>query len=144
MLASREGWSVDELTVPALTEALGDVQAFLEQKLEQQDCSPGLQMQLSLVAEEIFVNIAHYAYPEGEGSAVVGVEISGQPPVLTLRFVDRGVPFDPLARPEADITLSAQERPIGGLGIFLTRKIMDEVVYSYEAGQNILTLRKKL
>lgn len=132
------------LTVPARTEALEDVQAFLEEQLESWDCSPSLQMQLALVTEEIFVNIAHYAYPDGSGDAVIGVQVSGQPPVLTLRFADRGIPFDPLAQPEADITLSAQERPIGGLGIFLTRKIMDEAVYTYADGQNILTLRKKL
>ena len=132
------------LTVPARTEALEDVQAFLEEQLENWDCSPSLQMQIALVAEEVFVNIAHYAYPVGAGDAVIGVQVSGQPPVLTLRFADRGIPFDPLAQPEADITLSAQERPIGGLGIFLTRKIMDEAVYTYADGQNILTLRKKL
>ncbi|MGN0708268.1 MAG: ATP-binding protein [Faecalibacterium sp.] len=135
---------MDELMVPARTEALEDVQAFLEERLEHCACSPGLQTQLCLVAEEIFVNIAHHAYPDGEGSAAIGVQISGQPPVLTMRFADRGIPFDPLARPQADITLSAQERPIGGLGIFLARKIMDEAAYSYEEGQNILTLRKKL
>lgn len=132
------------LTVPARTEALEDVQAFLEEQLESWDCSPSLQMQIALVAEEIFVNIAHYAYPDGSGDAVIGVQVSGQPPVLTLRFSDRGIPFNPLAQPEADITLSAQERPIGGLGIFLTRKIMDEAVYTYADGQNILTLQKKL
>lgn len=135
---------MNDLTVPARTEALEDVQAFLEEQLERWDCSPSLQMQLSLVAEEIFVNIAHYAYPDGAGDAVIRVHFSGQPPVLTLRFADRGIPFDPLAQPEADITLSAQERSIGGLGIFLTRKIMDEAVYSYADGQNILTLRKQL
>lgn len=132
------------LTVPARTEALEAVQAFLEEQLEGWGCPPGFRMRFSLVAEEIFVNIAHYAYPDGAGDAVIGVQVSGQPPVLTLRFADRGIPFDPLAQPEADITLPAQERPIGGLGIFLTRKIMDEAAYSYEDGQNILTLRKKL
>lgn len=135
---------MEYLTVPACTEALADVQGFLEERLESWGCAPGLQMQLSLVAEEIFVNIAHYAYLDGEGQATIGVQAGGEPPVLTLRFADRGIPFDPLAQPEADITLSAQERPIGGLGIFLTRKIMDEAVYAYEDGQNILTLRKKL
>ena len=134
----------DELTIPACDESLEAVQAFLEERLERCDCPPRLRMQLSLVAEEIFVNIAHYAYPGGAGHAVVGVQIDRQPPVLTLRFADRGIPFNPLDKPEADITLSAQDRPIGGLGIFLTRKIMDDVAYTYEAGQNILTLRKKL
>ena len=67
------------LTVPARTEALEDVQVFLEGQLESWDCSPGLQMQLSLVAEEIFVNIAHYDYPNGTGDAVIGVQISAQP-----------------------------------------------------------------
>lgn len=135
---------MNELTVPASTEALEDVQAFLEGQVENVDCPPRLRMQLNLVAEEIFVNIAHYAYPNGKGDAVIGVQIDGQPPVLTLRFTDRGIPFDPLSHPEADITLSAKDRPIGGLGIFLTRKIMDEVSYEYADGQNRLTLRKKL
>ena len=135
---------MDELTVPAHVASLEAVQAFLEERLERWDCPHKTSMQISLVAEEVFVNIAHYAYPGTEGNAVIGVQISGQPPVLTLRFADRGIPFDPLARPEADITLSAEERPIGGLGIFLTRKIMDEATYAYEEGQNILTLRKKL
>ena len=132
------------LTVPARIEALEDVQALLEAQLETWDCPPRLQMQLSLVAEEIFVSIVSYPYPDGAGDAVIGAQVSQQPPTLTLRFADRGKPFDPLARPEADITLSAEERPIGGLGIFLTLKIMDEAVYSYEDGQNILTVRKKL
>ena len=131
------------LTVPARTEALEDVQAFLEEQLEGRNCAPRLRMQLSLVAEEVFVNIAHYAYPDGAGNAVIGVQIDDGA-VLTLRFSDWGIPFDPLAQPEADITLSAQERPIGGLGIFLTRKIMDEAAYTYADGQNILTLRKIL
>ena len=135
---------MDELTVPARDASLEAVQAFLEERLEGWDCLRKTRMQISLVAEEVFVNIAHYAYPGTEGSAVIGVQISGQPPVLTLRFADRGIPFDPFARPEADITLSAHERPIGGLGIFLTRKIMDEAEYAYEEGQNVLTLRKKL
>ena len=133
-----------ELTVPACAKMLEDVQAFLDSQLEDQDCPPKIRMQLHLVAEEIFVNIAHYAYPDKTGDAVIGVQIDGCPPVLTLRFVDRGIPFDPLSQPEADLTLSAQERPIGGLGIFLTRKIMDEVSYEYANGENRLTLRKKL
>lgn len=132
------------LTVPARTESLEDVQAFLEEQLENWACSPKMQMQLALVVEEIFVNIAHYAYPNGEGDAVIGIQVKGEPPVLTLRFADRGIPFDPLSQPEADITLSAQDRPIGGLGIFLTKKIMDEADYAYADGQNILTLHKKL
>lgn len=132
------------LTVPARTEALGDVQSFLEQQLAGYDCPPKLQMQISLVAEEVFVNIASYAYPGGTGNAQVGVEIGTTPPALTLRFADRGIPFNPLAQPEADVTLPAQERPIGGLGIFLTRKIMDEAAYARTDGQNILTLQKKL
>lgn len=135
---------MNNLTVPARTEALKDVHAFLEAQLEGWDCPPRLRMQLDLVAEEVFVNIAHYAYPNGSGDAVIGVQIDGSPAVLTLRFADRGIPFNPLAQPEADITLSARERPIGGLGIFLTKKIMDEVVYSRIDAQNILTLRKKL
>ena len=132
------------LPVPAQTEQLSAVQDFLEDLLIQNDCPPKTQLQVGLVAEEVFVNIAHYAYPDTPGDAMVGAQIDGDPPVLTLRFSDRGVPFDPLAHPETDTTLPADKRPMGGLGILLTRRLVDKAEYSYQNGQNILTLQKKL
>ena len=102
------------------------------------------QMQISVAVEEIFVNIASYAYAPDKGSATVCVEVSGDPVTVTITFVDRGVPYDPLAKEDPDVTLSADERGIGGLGIFMTKKIMDDVAYEYRDGKNILTLKKNI
>lgn len=121
-----------------LTEVIG----FVDEYLEANGCSLKLQMQIDLCVEEIFVNIASYAYEGSEGYAEIelGIE-SGE---LTIVFTDSGVPYDPLKKPDPDTTLSADERDIGGLGIFLVKKTMDEVLYNYEDGKNVLTLKKKL
>ena len=101
-------------------------------------------MQLDLAVEEIFVNIANYAYAPGKGNATVRVEVSGDPVTVSITFIDRGMPYDPLKKDDPDITLSASERGIGGLGIFMTKRIMDDIVYEYKDGQNILTLKKTI
>ena len=133
-----------ELVIDATVENLSEVQAFLESNMEEAGCSPKVQMQVSLISEEIFVNIAHYAYKEGTGTATVHLEISDTPATVTVTFLDHGTPFDPLARPDPDVTLPVEERGIGGLGIFMTKKTMDEVTYEYKDGQNILKIRKNL
>ena len=133
-----------ELTIEASVDNLPQVLAFLEEMLEAAGCSMKVQMQIAVAAEEIFVNIAHYAYAPGTGPATVRAEIAGEPAVLTLTFIDRGVPYDPLAKEDPDVTLSAEEREIGGLGIFMTKQIMDDEAYAYRDGQNVLTLKKKL
>ena len=134
---------VFELKIAAEVEKLPEVTAFLEQHLEEADCPPKAQMQLALAAEEIFVNIAHYAYAPGTGSATVRLELFREEPAAALTFLDSGVPFDPLAKPDPDVTLAAEERGIGGLGIFMTKKTMDRVQYEYRDGQNVLRLEKK-
>ena len=101
-------------------------------------------MQLDIAVEEIFINIANYAYAPGIGKATVRVEVSGDPVTVTITFIDRGVPYDPLKKDDPDITLSADEREIGGLGIFMTKKVMDNISYEYKGGQNILTLKKTI
>ena len=98
----------------------------------------------AVAVEELFVNIAHYAYSPGTGSATIGVEILKDPAAIAITFTDRGKPFDPLAKEDPDITLSAEERQIGGLGIYMVKKSMDEVVYEYKDGQNILRIKKNL
>ena len=134
---------VFELNITAEVENLPEVMAFLEQHLEEADCPPKAQMQLTLAAEEIFVNIAHYAYAPGTGSATVRLELFREEPAAALTFLDSGVPFDPLAKPDPDVTLAAEERGIGGLGIFMTKKTMDRVRYEYRDGQNVLRLEKR-
>ena len=133
---------MDELVVEAAVENLPTVQAYIEERLEAADCPMKAQMQISLAAEEIFVNIANYAYNPGKGKAIVRVEVSSEPAVI-ITFMDNGKPYDPLAKEDPDITLSAEERAIGGLGIFLTKKTMDDVFYEYKNGQNILKLKKQ-
>ncbi|MEG1682794.1 MAG: ATP-binding protein [Oscillospiraceae bacterium] len=133
-----------ELTVPATLEELSTVQTFVEGELEAHACAMKTIMQISIAVEEIYVNIAHYAYHPEVGEAAVRCEIGGEPLQITIQFLDRGKPFNPLAKTDADITLSAEERNIGGLGILMVKKSMDRVDYSYEDGKNILTIKKTL
>ena len=134
----------NELTVEATVENLPQVMGFLEQHLEEADCPLKAQMQITVAAEEIYVNIAHYAYAPGTGEATVRLEITDEPAAATITFIDRGVPFDPLAKPDPDVSLSAEERGIGGLGIYMVKKSMDDVRYEYRDGQNVLTLIKNV
>lgn len=135
---------VFELEIDAEVEKLPEVLAFLEQHLEEAGCPMKTQIQIAIAAEEIYVNIAHYAYPQGHGSATVRLELSQEPLTAAITFTDRGIPFDPLAKPDPDVTLSAEERGIGGLGIYMTKKSMDDVKYERRDGQNILRMEKKL
>ena len=135
---------MDKLTVEAKTENLEEVLGFVDRHLEAMDCSPKVSVQIDVAVEELFVNIAHYAYSPGTGNATIGVEILKDPAAIAITFTDRGKPFDPLAKEDPDITLSAEERQIGGLGIYMVKKSMDEVVYEYKDGQNILRIKKIL
>ncbi|MBE6990339.1 MAG: STAS domain-containing protein [Ruminococcaceae bacterium] len=137
-------FSASELEVEAVTENLPAVQSFVERHLEAVDCPPRALLQIGVAVEEIFVNIANYAYAPDKGKATVRVEVSEEPITVTITFMDHGVPYDPLAKDDPDVTLPAQDREVGGLGIFLTKKTMDDVTYEYRDGQNILTLKKNL
>ena len=130
-----------QIKVKADTAELDNVLSFADAILEELGCSVKAQMQIDIAIEEIFVNIAHYAYPEAEGEAVIYVE-SGEGPSVTITFEDEGIPYDPLQNEDPDITLSAEDRPIGGLGIFMVKKSMDEVSYEYKDGKNRLTIKK--
>ena len=143
-LPGEEASDPDRLELDALSENLDRVLDFVNERLEGADCPPKTQMQINIAIEEIFVNIAHYAYAPGTGRMSLTVKLSGDPLEATFIFVDRGKPYDPLKKEDPDITLSAEERQIGGLGIFMTKKIMDRMDYAYRDGQNILTLVKKL
>ena len=133
-----------ELELTAAVENLNEVLAFVDGELETMDCSMRSQMQIDIAVEEIFVNIAHYAYSPEVGKATIRVEVQPEPPTVVLTFLDQGVPYDPLAKADPDVSLSAEERQVGGLGIFMTKKLMDDVVYKYQDGKNVLTLKKKL
>ena len=131
-------------TFPAKIEALSDVLAFVEQSLEDFACPMKLQMAISVAMEEVFVNVARYAYGDGEGDVTLGIGFNVQNREVTFQMTDKGVPFDPLQKADPDITLSAEAREIGGLGIFIAKKTMDTLAYAYENGENILTMSKKI
>ena len=103
-----------------------------------------IQMAVCVAIEEVFVNVAHYSYGNGEGDMNLGIGFDEENRTITFRMTDKGVPFDPLQKPDPDITLSAEEREIGGLGIFIAKKTMDSLSYSYENGENILTMIKTI
>ena len=134
----------NEIEIEATEENLDQVLAFIDRHLEAVDCPMKIQMQIDVAVEEIFVNIAKYAYAPDKGNARVRVEVDEEPVTVTITFVDHGTPYDPLAKEDPDVTLSAEERPIGGLGIFMVKNTMDDVFYEYKDGQNILSLKKNL
>ena len=131
-------------TFPAKTEALPDILGFVEETLDGYGCPMKIQMAVCVAIEEVFVNIAHYAYGNGAGDMNLGIGFDEEARAITFRMTDKGVPFDPLKKPDPDITRSAEEREIGGLGIFITKKTMDSVTYAYENGENILTMMKTI
>ena len=137
-------FTMNEMDIEAVNDNLPRVLDFVDRNLEKAECSPRAKMQIALAVEEIFINIASYAYTPGKGHATVRVEVSEEPVVVTITFIDNGKPYDPVAKDDPDITLSSDERPVGGLGIFLAKKTMDDVSYEYKDGQNILRLKKNL
>ena len=133
-----------EITVNACVDKIAEVVAFVEEQLENMGAGMKAQMQISIAVDELFANIANYAYPNGEGTATVRVEASEDGKKAVITFIDSGVPYNPLEKEDPDITLSAEDRPIGGLGIFMVKKSMDDITYRYENGRNILSIRKNL
>ena len=133
-----------ELTISATTENIETVTNFVNKQLEAVNCPLRTQTQISIAIDELFGNIAHYAYRPAVGSATVRVEVAQSPLTVIITFIDSGIPYDPLTNADPDITLSAEERPIGGLGIYMVKKTMDELSYAYENGQNILTIKKRI
>ena len=133
-----------ELNVSATVENIPVVTAFVDEQLEALDCPMKAQMQIDIAIDEIFSNIARYAYNPEIGSATVRVEVSEEPLAVIITFIDGGVPYDPLAAADPDTSLSAEERDIGGLGILIVKKSMDAITYRYEDGKNILSIQKKI
>ena len=133
-----------ELTIAATVENIEVVTDFVNEQLETLDCPMKAQIQIDIAIDELFGNIAQYAYNPDVGDATVRVEVQEDPLAVIITFIDRGVPYDPLSAAAPDTTLSAEERTMGGLGIFMVKKTMDEITYRYEGGSNILSIRKNL
>ena len=130
---------------PASLDQLEKVQDFVLEQLKPYPYTGRTQVQLDVAVEELFVNIAHYAYPEGEeGWVLMRCWVDSAPLQITVQFIDGGKPFNPLAKEDPDTTLPAEERRIGGLGILMVKRSMDAVCYANQDGKNILTITKRL
>ena len=146
MLALRYngGGNMNELTVEAIIDNVPAVTRFVDEKLEALDCPLRAQTQIDVAIDELFSNIAKYAYHPDTGPATVRVEVEKDPMAVIITFIDNGIPYDPLSAAVPDVTLNAEQRQIGGLGIYLVRKTMDEITYEYKDGQNILRIKKEI
>ena len=133
-----------ELTIEAAIENIRVVTDFADEQLATLGCPLKARMQIDIAIDELFSNIAQYAYSPETGDVTIRVDAAKEPPAVLISFIDCGKPYNPLAKEDPDIALSAEEREIGGLGIFMVKEIMDEMRYQYKDGQNILTIRKNI
>ena len=131
-----------ELTIEAKVANLQQVLDFVDENLKSMRCPMKILMQIDVAVEEIFVNVASYAYAPNTGSVTVQMELQEHPRTVVITFIDSGIPYNPLAKEDPDVTLSAEERAIGGLGIYMVKKSMDKMSYEYKDKQNVLTMTK--
>lgn len=131
-----------ELVLEAKSENLDSVLEMLGEELDSADCPMKARFQLEVAVEELFVNVANYAYAPNEGNVTVRIDVVKEPAGVTVTFIDSGVPFDPLAKPDPDVANTLDDQKIGGLGIYMVKKSMDLVTYDYKDGCNVLTIKK--
>lgn len=134
---------VKSIKVEAKVENVAQVTNFVDALLEENDCQMKAQMQIDIAIDELFSNISYYAYPDSEGEAEIIVDFLPDD-LVSIAFIDSGVPYNPLEKDDPDVTLSLEEREIGGLGIFMVKKSMEKIDYKYEENKNILTIYKKI
>lgn len=135
---------VKELTVESVPEKINAVTAFINSELEAYDCSRRTRIQIDIAVDELFANIVHHAYASRGGDITVRVCISGKDRTARITLIDSGKPFDPLSAPEPDISLPVEQRAVGGLGIYLVKKTMDDLRYEYSDGKNFVTIAKAI
>ncbi|MBQ7584372.1 MAG: ATP-binding protein [Lachnospiraceae bacterium] len=135
---------MDKIKIVAKVDNLDEVLSFVDERLEDAGCPVKIQTQIDIAVEEIYVNIASYAYGQETGNADISIEILDDPLTAVISFSDSGIPYNPLEKEDPDITLPAEERPIGGLGIYMVKKSMDEVEYEHKEGCNVFTIKKRL
>ena len=133
---------VKELTLEARLANLQQVLDFVDENLTSMRCPMKILMQIDVAVEEIFVNVASYAYTPNTGSVTIRMDLQEKPRAVVITFIDSGIPYNPLAKEDPDVSLSAEERSIGGLGIFMVKKTMDKMEYEYTDKQNILKMYK--
>ena len=129
-----------EIVLDAKVDNLPQVLSFVDEELENAECSMKGMMQIDVAVEEIFVNVASYAYEGKEGNCRIQVDADPSKCYVTITFIDEGIPYNPLAKEDPDVTLSAEEREIGGLGIFIVKKSMDKTAYERKDNKNIFSM----
>lgn len=129
-----------EIVLDAKVDNLSQLLSIIDEELENAGCSMKGQMQIDVAVEEIFVNVASYAYEDGNGSCTIQVDTDPVNSYVTITFIDEGIPYNPLAKEDPDVTLSADEREIGGLGIFIVKKSMDKTAYERKDNKNIFSM----
>ncbi len=131
---------MDEFEISASIESLHKIDDFISSRLEEAGCPMKTLMKIEIIVDEICGNIVRYS-----GASFIRVSFEkSEDNTVTLTFTDDGTPYDPLSAKEPDITASFDDRPIGGLGIFIVRNTMDKLRYENKNGQNILTAEKKI
>ena len=132
------------LNIEAKTDNLISVLEFIDEELDRAGCDLKAKLQIDIAAEELFVNVSNYSYYPYTGDVSISIRIVGDPARAEITFIDSGMPYNPLERKDPDVGLSAEERQIGGLGVFMVKKSMDEISYEYKNGQNILKIKKHI
>ena len=133
-----------EWTFEATVERIAWLTDQVNEELEGLDCPVKAQMQIDVAIDELLANIASYAYDLDAGEVTERMDFDADTRMVSLTFIDRGVPYDPLAKPDPDVTLAVEQREVGGLGIFLVKKTMDDMTYVRRDGRNELTIRKRI
>jgi anti-sigma regulatory factor (Ser/Thr protein kinase) len=133
-----------EITLPAIIENVEKVTAFVNAELEKINCPAKAKAEIDIAIDELFSNIANYAYNPEVGKATIKFEVQKNPMAVVITFMDNGIPYDPLKREDPNVTLSVDERQIGGLGIFMVKKSMDSIEYEYKDNHNILRIKKHI
>ena len=131
-------------TLKALPTNFSVAQDMVREFLEPCSCKMRTLLELDMLIEEVFINIAHYAYPNGEGDATIELSLNDAKDTLCMTFRDKGIPYNPLLKESPDITSDANSRAIGGLGIFLVQKYADGLSYERKDNENRFTICKKI
>lgn len=142
--ASKQPNNIPNICIDATIDNLSTVMNFISGTLHDYKCPLSLRKQIQLAVEEIYVNVANYAYAPGTGKVSISCEITNNPHIATITFTDEGKPYNPFAKNDPNVDEQVSERRIGGLGVFVVKKIMDNIAYSYQDGKNILTISKRL
>ncbi len=133
-----------QLKIEAQIENWDQVRTFIENMMEEHSATEQDIFQMDIAVEELFVNVANYAYAPEHGMVEIEVSISENPKKMQVTLIDQGIPYNPLEREDPDITLGLDEREIGGLGIYMVKQSMDEVRYEYKDNSNVMTIVKNL